>query len=227
MESEAGMLGAGLAGWVLGLVCVTPVLLWLRRRLARARWTACHDFLTGLPNRRAAQDWFERHGRDGATVWMALLDLDGFKQINDVWGHGTGDAYLAEIARRLATACDDQIHASRLGGDEFLLLLPLGEEDHVKQDVARVLKQLAAPLRLSGEFGHCVDVRPAASAGIAAATPNSTWSGQLHCADVALYHAKRGHGLPVVWAAGMTQPSRTNSREPRTAYHRDLLSRSL
>ncbi|HMT44181.1 MAG TPA: diguanylate cyclase, partial [Chakrabartia sp.] len=87
---------------------------------------ATTDPLTGLLNRRALQDMFEdelaqAEGADGPVV--ALLDLDGFKPVNDRHGHGAGDELLRDLARRLQATAGARAHVARLGGDEFAILI--------------------------------------------------------------------------------------------------------
>jgi diguanylate cyclase (GGDEF)-like protein len=93
---------------------------------ARIAHLAFHDQLTGLPNRAAFNDhiagMFDRASADNENFAVLCLDLDRFKEINDVYGHSTGDRFLAEIGRRLAVACEAAFLA-RLGGDEFAIVL--------------------------------------------------------------------------------------------------------
>jgi diguanylate cyclase (GGDEF)-like protein len=94
---------------------------------ARIAHLAFHDQLTGLPNRAAFNDHiaklFDRASAENENFAVLCLDLDRFKEINDVYGHSTGDRFIAEIGRRLALACEAAFLA-RLGGDEFTIVLP-------------------------------------------------------------------------------------------------------
>lgn len=127
----------------------------LERALSRARKSAFRDELTGLPNRRFLLNRFKRavaRGmRRGHSVAMLLLDLDGFKVINDIFGHAAGDSVLRQVARRLITCLRASDTACRYGGDEFLMLLPdLENESHAAGATARIRAQLSPPYRVAG-----------------------------------------------------------------------------
>ncbi|WP_420472643.1 PAS domain S-box protein [Noviherbaspirillum sp. ST9] len=121
----------------------------------RVRQTALHDPLTGLPNRSLLFDYakhiFARARRAQHHSGILFVDLDRFKLVNDSHGHEVGDEVLREVARRMAhcTRADDMIF--RLGGDEFLVLLPKIENDKNAGDVARhLLHCLDQPYEVSG-----------------------------------------------------------------------------
>ena len=99
----------------------------LRSANVRLLSYALSDPLTGLPNRRAIYEELERlQGRalrEGGSILVGVIDLDGFKSINDVHGHQNGDIFLQEMGRRLAVAARLR-HAGPLGGDEFVLIGP-------------------------------------------------------------------------------------------------------
>jgi diguanylate cyclase (GGDEF)-like protein len=146
------------------------------------------DDLTGLPNRRALLATLERHvaaGPDVAPAVVGLLDLDGFKEINDSFGHPVGDAVLIEVAGRLRGAVADDDVVARLGGDEFGLVLH-GDDDEVDARLREVLDQVAAPIRLAGGAEVTVEV----SAGLVRATPGVGADELLRNADVAMYRVK-------------------------------------
>ena len=88
---------------------------------------ASHDLLTGLPNRMLLLDRLEmalaRAKRDGSLVAVIFIDLDGFKEVNDVYGHETGDILLSSVAERLSASIREQDTAARYGGDEFVIVL--------------------------------------------------------------------------------------------------------
>jgi diguanylate cyclase (GGDEF)-like protein len=163
-----------------------------RRRDARARHEALHDPLTGLPNRTLFDDRLEvalrSSGRHDLAVGVVLLDLDGFKDVNDSLGHAAGDRLLCEVAERLRHVLRAGDTIARLGGDEFGICLP-GPLD--RREVAHVAERLIASLE---EPFHLSDlpVRVAASCGVATA-PDHGRAGDtlLHRADVAMYRAKR------------------------------------
>ena len=159
---------------------------------ARANLKALHDQTTGLPNRTLFNDRLshalalaERHDW---TVAVMFLDLDGFKNVNDVHGHAAGDFVLREIAKRLAQDARDEDTVCRNGGDEFLYLLmnPKGR-DNVERIAAAVIENLARTIRVGEQQ---LTVRP--SIGIAV-YPDGGINGEalIQNADAAMYRAKR------------------------------------
>ncbi len=169
-----------------------------RKLLHAAMWQAKHDTLTGLPNRTLLTDRFAQAvantRRTGRLMAVCLLDLDGFKAINDTLGHATGDALLVVVAQRLQALVRPLDTAVRLGGDEFVLLLAeLGHADEARAALARVMSELAMPCDLGA---HQVEVT--ASIGVAMyAGDDSTVDTLLRRADQALYVAKQAgrHGV--------------------------------
>jgi diguanylate cyclase (GGDEF)-like protein len=151
---------------------------------------AHHDQLTGLPNRSL---FFQRlaaafDAADGEEHRVALLivDLDDFKQVNDVHGHATGDELLVEVAARLAESGGAAAVPARFGGDEFALLLTAVDHPGAADEVAdRLRRSLLEPFRLSR-----VTVTVGASIGLAGATPSLTAGDLMRCADIAMYSAK-------------------------------------
>ena len=158
-----------------------------------ARHAALHDVLTGLPNRTLFENRLE-HGlaqakRHDRTLAVMFLDLDGFKHINDVYGHDVGDAVLRATAQRLTQHARDDDTVSRFGGDEFLYLLTEVDGD---QDAVLVAQKIAdaiqRPLRLS--IGELI-IKP--SIGVAIYPRDGTTVGALvKSADTAMYKAKLG-----------------------------------
>ncbi|HLL27652.1 MAG TPA: sensor domain-containing diguanylate cyclase [Xanthobacteraceae bacterium] len=151
------------------------------------------DRLTGLPNRR----YFERElaGRNGndkhSRQAVLAIDLDGFKPVNDSYGHAVGDRVLAAVARRIATVIAGQGLLARVGGDEFVAVLPL--PDGKCREVARTLaEQIRADLEIPVETDQLSFV-VGCSVGIAVVPDDaSSLAGALVVADSALYEAKRG-----------------------------------
>ncbi|MBW4700339.1 GGDEF domain-containing protein [Micromonospora sp. RL09-050-HVF-A] len=160
-----------------------------RVRLAEARRQVTIDPLTGLANRSGLSAVLADLVDEPYDV--ALVDLDGFKQVNDTFGHDAGDAVLVEVAARLSAALDevDGAVVARLGGDEIVLVCPspapiagiLGAE---------VVRALAAPVVLPG--GRELLVR--ASVGAVSAMAGDDSSRVLRAADLALYRAKAAGG---------------------------------
>jgi len=162
---------------------------------ARVRYLAHHDPLTGLPNRVQLRERVPEFldQSDDASPGTALLtafvliDLDGFKNVNDTLGHDVGDELLAEVARRLQGLVRQVDFVARLGGDEFVLLLPgLSEPDAATPLLQGVLRRLAEPMEVGDHR-----LRIGASIG-AAFHPRDARDGDtlFKHADIALYAAK-------------------------------------
>ena len=162
---------------------------------ARARWEheAHHDGLTGLGNRVALLRAISLAAAEpGARqLWLLLLDLDGFKPINDNYGHATGDRVLVEVARRIERHLPDGAIAFRLGGDEFAVLAENVDEATMTA-LARALNHAIDDPTLGGG----PSVRATASIGMGSVwLPHSGGnlaSDLLQRADVAMYQVKRG-----------------------------------
>lgn len=152
------------------------------------------DELTGLPNRRA---FFEQanevmdHLGDGACVGIALVDLDGFKEINDSLGHASGDLLLQSIAARFERVCEGNASVSRIGGDEFACIVTATTPEQLSQLGDALAAAVAEPVELSS-----MSVRVGASIGLAVGPEHgATLSDLLRCADVAMYRAKLSHTM--------------------------------
>jgi diguanylate cyclase (GGDEF)-like protein/PAS domain S-box-containing protein len=159
--------------------------------LAESTHRAHHDALTGLPNRAL---FFDRAGsalagaaRRRAPLAVLLLDLDGFKQVNDTLGHAAGDALLRVVADRLRATLRASDTIARLGGDEFALLLPDTAEDGAVAAARKVLAALALPVPLEG---HVAEVGGSISIALHPAHGHDRES-LLAGADQAMYEAKR------------------------------------
>jgi len=175
----------------------------------RLRHQAFHDPLTGLPNRVLAIDRAEQlvaRAQRGASKCAALyVDLDGFKEINDTYGHAAGDSLLIEVGFRLLNVVRAGDTAARLGGDEFLILIEDTEDDFTPELVAQ---------RLIAAIGHACaiddvdhEVTVTASIGIAAGLYRSA-DELLRNADIALYEAKAsGRNRYVLCNAGQGSTS--------------------
>ncbi len=116
---------------------------------------ALHDPLTSLPNRQLLQDRLERalgqSRRDGNLTALLFIDLDGFKAINDNFGHDIGDRVLVETARRLSAVLRDHDTVARLGGDEFLMVIPgIDHPDVAAAVVRRIEEALGEPMVFDG-----------------------------------------------------------------------------
>ncbi len=116
------------------------------------RVLAYHDQLTELPNRSLFWDRLRveasRVDRDGTSVCLCMLDLDGFKEVNDDHGHDAGDRLLAEVATRMSTAIRKSDTVARLGGDEFAVIAPVDSPEGVDEVLARLRACFQAPFEL-------------------------------------------------------------------------------
>mgnify|MGYP000089842514 CR=1 FL=1 len=152
---------------------------------------AFHDSLTGLANRALFHDSvghaLSRRGRSGFDPAVIYVELDGFKNVNDVLGHEAGDAVLKEVADRLRAIVRPGDTVARLGGDEFAILVEESGRVQVEAEsiADRTLQALAAPIALGDR-----DVKLSASIGIALGDSLATASTLLRDADVAMYQAK-------------------------------------
>jgi diguanylate cyclase (GGDEF)-like protein len=145
------------------------------------------DTLTGLLNRDVLQARLAGMIADGRPGTLMLIDLDGFKYINDTLGHAAGDAVLCSVAKRLSSAARHEDAAARLGGDEFALLLAGATSAAAAAIVAeRLIAEISQPVVVDG---HPINI--GASVGIALHPLHGRDAGQIFAnADLALYQAK-------------------------------------
>ncbi len=151
---------------------------------------ALHDTLTGLPNRILLADRISQAmakvAEQGGCFSLMFIDLDGFKPVNDAFGHHLGDRLLREVALRLRDQLRSQDTLARIGGDEFVLLVRLGEPDDAPQVAARQVSLLSKSFRVDEH-----DLQISASVGIALYPGNGQTAEELLMnADAAMYHAK-------------------------------------
>lgn len=153
------------------------------------------DSLTELPNRRAffaeLERTFATARRDGSGFAVGIVDLDGFKPVNDTYGHVFGDKLLREVSRRMtSTCCECGAMVARLGGDEFALLFRTGRNaDLLASCGARLCEVLAEPFSIGD-----ITVQISGSIGFAAGGPDIASPAELMSrADYALYQSKRSH----------------------------------
>jgi diguanylate cyclase (GGDEF)-like protein len=165
----------------------------------RLQHEVSHDGLTGLANRALFRDRLTSVLATTGRASVLLVDLDDFKTINDLLGHGVGDRLLVSIADLLRTKAGDDGLPVRVGGDEFAVLLT-GAEADPEELAGRLLAALNRPIS-----EHRLLVQ--ASIGIADAAPGATVDSVLRDADVAMYTAKqRGKATFVRYAEGMGEP---------------------
>jgi diguanylate cyclase (GGDEF)-like protein len=187
-------------GWVRTYADVTG-----RRQVeARIVHMARHDSLTDLPNRVFFHEKLEHaleSASDRAPIALMFLDLDGFKAVNDTWGHAAGDRLLELVAQRLRCAVRDIDTVARLGGDEFAII-QIGVEDasQARELAKRLIAAIGDPFDIDG-----ASIGVSASLGITFAPTNGIGIDELlRNADVALYRAKSsGRGTYCFFAAEM------------------------
>ena len=195
-----------------------------RKRIqAELQYTAHHDALTTLPNRAVLKDRLDqaiRHARrEGNKVAVLMLDLDHFKRINDTLGHHVGDDLLISIALRLEASVRDVDTVVRMGGDEFVIVLPsVNGRDDVVPVVEKLIRILAQPISV---VGHEMIITP--SIGVCLCPDDGQDErALLKHADTAMYQAKAaGRGNYKFFESHML---RTNQRrlETETALRRAL-----
>jgi diguanylate cyclase (GGDEF)-like protein len=164
----------------------------LRHTVERERFRAEHDALTGIANRtllaKSLEEALAHSRRAGERVALLFLDLDGFKTINDRYGHDAGDLVLRLVARRLAHGIRQSDVAARMGGDEFAVLLPKMPNDAVLHAVAEKIRAaLEKPMRWNQRR---LDI--GVSVGAALAVAGSDAQGLLQEADDLMYADKHG-----------------------------------
>jgi diguanylate cyclase (GGDEF)-like protein len=169
----------------------------LREAERRAWWAATHDRLTGLPNRIGLGEALTLVRKPNVCL---VIDLDGFKPVNDLFGHNTGDAVLVVVARRL-TAVRGLV-AARLGGDEFAALLPWPDQRRVGRLAADIVHRIAEPISIGTLL---LEVR--ASVGIAAFDASLTLDEALRRADLAMLTATRAPTGIAWWSPHLVTPA--------------------
>ena len=166
------------------------------------------DSLTGLPNRRLFEQALEGRGRDGRRFAVAILDLDGFKSINDIHGHAVGDTFLAEASRRFKENFQPDGVLARLGGDEFALLIDAFKSaDEVINIIQRLIDTLSRPF-VAGD----IVANLSASCGVALSCADDEADRLLGRADLALYEAKsKARGRVVVFSDSLEREAQNRA----------------
>ncbi|MEM9442374.1 MAG: diguanylate cyclase [Pseudomonadota bacterium] len=189
-----------------------------KRVEARMLHLAQHDPLTDLPNRLLFQDRLQiamaRSARSGSPVGVILMDLDGFKAINDSEGHRVGDETLKALARRLRSSLRKSDTVARIGGDEFAFVLPdLTTATAAVRIGEKILTSVETPLKVEDRY---VDLR--ASLGVAM-FPSDADNAEalLQFADVAMYRAKRAGGSSVNLARQLQRRQRPGKTVKRVS----------
>ncbi len=164
---------------------------------------ARHDLLTNLPNRGLLLDRVEHalqlSRRRGTRVSLLFVDLDGFKPVNDRFGHAAGDAVLIDFAQRLTSCVRSSDTVARLGGDEFAILLEDVRPIEVDSACERILAALSSGAHVAG---HRLSL--SASVGVAFGEPGDNSESLLRNADLAMYEAKsRGKNQYVTYEGSL------------------------
>ena len=152
---------------------------------------ATHDQLTGIPNRRAFDDWLAENFNDfkqtDKPLALVIVDIDYFKRINDNWSHIVGDRVICVVANILQQCCDDnQYQVSRWGGEEFTLLMPNKSIEQAQKDCEQLREQIA-----NYDFSSiATNLKITASFGVADSRSVDEYDRLLAKADKALYQAK-------------------------------------
>ena len=210
-----------LACWM--LVLATSAFAWRRYRelksADKARRVAEHDYetlayhdpLTGMPNRRALHERLQQAHLRHETIGLALFDLDRFKVVNDLHGHGTGDRLLQLVAGRIFETLGPGQSCYRLGGDEFAVILAAAQNTGLETErlARRIIRVISRPFEDDGHVHYI-----GASAGVAlyphdADAPDTL----IHAADTALYRAKHsGRGQYRCFVSAMGERIRWRAR---------------
>jgi diguanylate cyclase (GGDEF)-like protein len=195
--------GERLRRYILGLLALAIAVLGLlfgayrrvqrreRDAVRRIEHMAHYDSVTNLPNRvllsdRLAQE-VARARRSSESLAVLMFDLDGFKAVNDTWGHAAGDRVLVQVAERARRCVRTSDTVGRLGGDEFLAILPQSECEGAVSVAEKIREALSEPYPLDGAMGHL-----SASIGVSLFPEHGEDPESLQrAADAALYRAKR------------------------------------
>ncbi|MBV8249988.1 MAG: diguanylate cyclase [Comamonas sp.] len=190
-----------------------------KKRQLEIEHQASHDALTGLANRRLIISQMQRFialvDRDQGTVAVCFIDLDGFKSVNDTYGHDAGDIVLRTIAERLTSVVRSHDCVARLGGDEFIVVLT-GRNNHENavQTMQRCLDMVQIPIVV--EDGHIATV--GCSIGIAYYEGNSEpCDSLLERADEAMYMAKRAGKGRIIESVRVQASGSTSEHSPVAA----------
>jgi diguanylate cyclase (GGDEF)-like protein/PAS domain S-box-containing protein len=194
-------------GKVLHYIAIQTDLTPLREIQSQVLQMASYDNLTGLPNRTLFNDRISQliafSQRRQQSFALLFIDLDHFKEVNDTLGHQVGDELLKMVAQRLQAAVRAEDTVARMGGDEFVVLLPMAERQNALQVANTLLDQLRVPMTL----GQSVIYQPMASAGVAVFPDDGDTPDLLvRNADIAMYEAKlSGRNRSAAYTAQMSQ----------------------
>ena len=170
-----------------------------QRSSDRIAFLASYDSLTGLPNRFRFHEALENATRGDGPFALLCLDLDGFKPVNDTYGHSVGDELLVLVSKRLCACTRKKDSVARLGGDEFGILL-LSSDPSAPQELAnRLIASVGEPFLIRD-----LQINVSLSVGVVSAHPGTTPEELLQAGDIALYASKhRGRGICSIFEQSM------------------------
>ncbi|WP_286336575.1 putative bifunctional diguanylate cyclase/phosphodiesterase [Hydrogenimonas cancrithermarum] len=211
---------------ILGAIAVIEDKTNEHKALEKAEFLAFHDALTSLPNRKLLGDRYTlqvaQAERKGSFSALLFLDLDRFKHVNDTYGHKIGDELLKETAARLKEIFRRGDTVCRLGGDEFIIFLPMISSDlnrsidHTSQVAKKIHKELAQPYEIDG---HQLFISTSIGAVMIGGS-RETLDEVLRCADIAMYHAKKmGRGVTSFYEVEMDEKIKTAIRMEHDLRH--------
>ncbi|MGV8939611.1 MAG: putative bifunctional diguanylate cyclase/phosphodiesterase [Allorhizobium sp.] len=175
-----------------------------------SRYKATHDALSGLWNRAGLLENLELEreyaSRKSTTIQLNLIDLDGFKAVNDSWGHGVGDSLIIAVAERLLDMMPDCAIIARLGGDEFAIVMTETLEELEASDLPRRIQECVG--RVFDIDGRTIEI--GASVGVAISRGGAIEASELiRQADIALYRAKdSGRGVSIFFEPSFDEENR-------------------
>ncbi len=191
----------------------------LQAERAALWWAVGHDELTGLVNRRRFATLAQSLLRTGRSAVLIVLDLNGFKPINDRLGHEAGDRVLQVVAQRLASCAGGDLVA-RLGGDEFTGVLTSARgttSQWWRTAVAELSATIAEPMPVAGQL-----LNVTASIGVAPAHADVPIGELLRRADLAMYHAKASGNRYALWVDHAPSATAVSGTRPRATVPADL-----
>ncbi len=198
-----------------------------RRTIRELRSLAHHDFLTGLPNRNLLWKRIKEAvviARLGQTrTAVCFLDVDGFKKVNDRFGHHAGDEVLKAVAFRISEAIRGTDSLFRMGGDEFVILFThLADEGDLRRILDKILERIRKPIPVGNRL-----IRVSASIGVALCPDHGESPSDLVvCADNAMYQAKRQGRNRQVWYQPIREEDDATDQEERPPRFSDWAAES-
>ncbi|WP_246703192.1 GGDEF and EAL domain-containing protein [Rhizobium sp. SG741] len=180
---------SGLVEFLAGIAQTVGIAIDRHRDIAHIAYLAEHDALTGLPNRtllnRKVVVLLEKASQAGKSLAVAFVDLDNFKLVNDSLGHAAGDELLKVVAQRISAQIKSSGIVSRIGGDEFIIVLE-ENQDPFHERLKAILEGISEPLTIDG-----VEIRVSCSIGVACSRKHGDTASELFAnADMALYRVK-------------------------------------